>query len=224
MTFRPHSVECPSCGTRFDIDPRRLPREGIPVICSNCSRVFRIDFPTAITDPGVSDRPGDPAPAVAPSPPEPAGSAPDVAEEEVEPSGTAAAAESPDASPSGGPRPSSPEMDDPMTDSGPPEEGVAGTLSAAAARFGRRDPTDRARRLARVLVSDMITYHPARYEEARETGTLAEAFEEEIEKSWEEYVEQVGTELAEGTDHFVQALNDILARGQQLFSGTGRPD
>jgi hypothetical protein len=84
-------------------------------------------------------------------------------------------------------------------------------------RFGRRDPEERAERLARVLVSDMIAYHPARHREALETGTLAEVFDDEIKKSWGEYVEQIGKELAESTPYFRDALNEILAEGREVF-------
>jgi hypothetical protein len=40
---------------------------------------------------------------------------------------------------------------------------------------------------------------------------------EEIKKSWEEYVGQVGAETARSTPHFRDALNDILAKGQTVF-------
>lgn len=40
---------------------------------------------------------------------------------------------------------------------------------------------------------------------------------EEIKKSWEEYVGQVGAETARGTTHFRDALNEILSKGQTLF-------
>ncbi len=105
----------------------------------------------------------------------------------------------------------------------PSPEVEGGTLSRGMARFGRRDPRERARRLARVLVSDMITYHPARYEEGLENGTLRELFEEEVDKSWKEFVDQVGEETAESSHDFVEALNEILARGQDLYRGPGRP-
>ena len=36
--------------------------------------------------------------------------------------------------------------------------------------FGRRDPHDKARRLARVLVSDMIMYNPERHSRAIAAG------------------------------------------------------
>ncbi|TVP75188.1 MAG: hypothetical protein EA352_08860 [Gemmatimonadales bacterium] len=220
MTTRSLSVQCPSCEATFAIDPLRVPREGIPVICSDCLRVFRIELPLALVrgegmdatsseDAGATDPPPE-EPEFAGEPASRAVEDPALAAEEfgVPPAQVAEEAAEVGSSRSGRP---------------PEEPAVEGTLSAAAARFGRRSPSDRARRLARVLVSDMITYHPARYEEARESGTLVQAFEEEIEKSWEEYVEQVGPELAEGTDFFIAALNDILARGETLFRGTGRP-
>ena len=40
---------------------------------------------------------------------------------------------------------------------------------------------------------------------------------EEIRKSWDEYVAQVGEQLARSTPYFREALNEILARGQQVF-------
>lgn len=69
----------------------------------------------------------------------------------------------------------------------------------------------------------MITYNPARYADARRQGTLRQDFREEIEKSWEEYVEQVGEVLATTTHHFVDALNEVLAQGEHLFDGPGFP-
>ena len=74
-----------------------------------------------------------------------------------------------------------------------------------------------ARRLARALVSDLAVYHPERRLEALKSGTLKEAFGDEIKKSWDEYAEQVGRDLAESTTFFTDALNDILAGGQKVF-------
>lgn len=85
--------------------------------------------------------------------------------------------------------------------------------------FGKRDPTDKAKRLARVLVSDMIMYNAERHQTALAQGTLQQDFEEEIDKSWKEFVDQVGEELAnnEGRQYWKDALNDILAKGEQIF-------
>ena len=86
-------------------------------------------------------------------------------------------------------------------------------------RFGKRDPTDKAKRLARVLVSDMIMYNAERHQSALAGGTLVQDFEEEIQKSWKEYVEQVGEDMAngEGRAFWTAALNDVLAKGENVF-------
>ena len=83
--------------------------------------------------------------------------------------------------------------------------------------FMSQDPSQKARRLARALVSDLVVYGTARRDEALKNGTLKESFGEEIKKSWEEYVEQVGKEVAESTSYFNDALNEILAGGQKIF-------
>jgi len=83
--------------------------------------------------------------------------------------------------------------------------------------FLKADPGQRARRLARALVSDLVAYHPQKREEGIRNGTLRQLFREEIKKSYEEYVEQVGRELAEASPHFQEALNEILGGGRKLF-------
>jgi hypothetical protein len=106
-----------------------------------------------------------------------------------------------------------------------PPAAPATPSSAASAPPARRpinpflsnDPNQKARRLARALVSDMVAYHPQKREEGARAGTLKQLFREEIKKSYEEYVEQVGREFAESTTHFQEALNDILAGGKRIF-------
>lgn len=83
--------------------------------------------------------------------------------------------------------------------------------------FLQQDPQQKARRLARALVSDMIVYQPEKRQRALSAGNLKEAFEEEIQKSWEEYVEQVGREMAASTPYWRDALNQILAGGRSIF-------
>jgi hypothetical protein len=48
-------------------------------------------------------------------------------------------------------------------------------------------------------------------------GTIKHLFREEIKSSYEEYVDQVGKEFADSTQHFQDALNDILGGGQRIF-------
>jgi predicted Zn finger-like uncharacterized protein len=83
--------------------------------------------------------------------------------------------------------------------------------------FLRADPSQRARRLARALVSDLVAYYPQKREEGLRDGTLRQLFRDEIKKSYEEYVEQVGRDVAESAPHFQEALNEILAGGRRLF-------
>src|SRR2546428_367606 len=52
--------------------------------------------------------------------------------------------------------------------------------------FLAQDPRQKARRLARALISDMIVYQPDKRQQALKAGNLKEAFDEEIKKSWEE--------------------------------------
>jgi predicted Zn finger-like uncharacterized protein len=88
---------------------------------------------------------------------------------------------------------------------------------SGATIFGSRDPNARAQRIARALVSDIVAYHPKRRDASLEAGTLRADFREEIMKSWEEYVAQVGLDMAKSTPYFRDALNAILARGQSIF-------
>jgi hypothetical protein len=83
--------------------------------------------------------------------------------------------------------------------------------------FLQQDPATRARRLARALVSDLVVYHPEKRQRGLVEGNLKDLFAEEIRKSWEEYTEQVGEELANSTPYFTEALNEILAEGNRIF-------
>ena len=83
--------------------------------------------------------------------------------------------------------------------------------------FLANDHNAKANRLARALVSNMIVSLPQKREEGLANGTLKEIFREDIKKSYEAYVDQMGQEFAESTNHFQDALNDILAGGQRMF-------
>ena len=76
---------------------------------------------------------------------------------------------------------------------------------------------DKARRLARALVSDILVYNREKRDKALQGGNLVQALAGEIKKSWEVYKERVTPEVANSTNHFREALNDILADGQQIF-------
>ena len=111
-----------------------------------------------------------------------------------------------------------PRASSPVAASTPAAGGAAATPGKRPVNpFLANDPNLKARRLARALVSDMIAYLPDKREEGLRDGTLKALFKEEIKKSYEEYVDQIGKDFAESTNHFQEALNDLLAGGQQLF-------
>ncbi len=240
----PIHVSCPTCDSRFPVDPDKVPPEGVNAICSSCWRVFSIAVEAGETEIPRDEEPlraeEPPSPAEAPSPgaktaapAEPEGASPVEAsfEAEVE---TEPEQEQETASPQeektsveeiewspfedlgAVAREAAYEVESPSPkEKGDPEGEDA--PSPPAVSFGRQDPHTKARRLARVLVSDMVTYHPKRHARAVTEGSVEEEFEEEVQKSWEEYVGQVGAEIAEGTRYFQDALNEILARGESIY-------
>jgi predicted Zn finger-like uncharacterized protein len=99
----------------------------------------------------------------------------------------------------------------------PPPAPAPKTPKRAVNPFMSQDPQAKAKRLARALISDLVVYYPDRRSEGLRKGNLPEVFSEEIKKSFEEYRDQVGKEIAESTTYFNDALNEILAGGQKVF-------
>jgi predicted Zn finger-like uncharacterized protein len=160
---------------------------------------------------GAGMRPAQPSPAAAPAsaPPPPAmGSrAPGYAPSPIP---AANVAGFPPASPAGSRPASPPPAAAPTPAPAPPRRPVNPFLAT--------DPSTKARRLARALISDLVVYHPGKRADGLRDGTLKLLFEEEIRKCWEEYSEQVGMEMATSTPYFTEALNEILADGQPVFT------
>jgi hypothetical protein len=153
-----------------------------------------------------------PAPAAAPVPVSPPRPATPVVAAPIPPRSATPVAATPVI-----PRPATPLTTPAAT---PPAGAPAGTPTPARPPinpFLANDPNAKAKRLARALVSDIVAYFPQKREEGLRDGTLKQLFREEIKKSYEEYVEQVGREFAESTTHFQDALNDVLAGGKKLF-------
>jgi len=100
----------------------------------------------------------------------------------------------------------------PSTPGGAP---VEKSKSKRSHRGGSKE--DRARRLARVLVSDILCYNREKRDQAIQDGTLMTTLGEEIKKSWNLYKDKVGEDVAGSTNHFKDALNEILADGQEVF-------
>ena len=200
------TVSCPSCSTSFPVDSAKVPPKGVSARCSSCGEIFRIEKPQE----GGAETLGATPKLTPPLPPPPPPPPPPVVEES--PGLDDIHVVPPPAPPAAAPRQPAPAP--PAASPGPSAAPAGGTF-----RFGKRDPTDKAKRLARVLVSDMIMYNAERHRNALENGTLAQDFEDEIDKSWKEYVDQVGAEIAdgEGREFWREALNDILAKGDEVF-------
>lgn len=225
------NVTCPNCATVYRVDPAKVPEAGVRARCAVCSAVFGVQrdgrqpgaAPAAAAAPpvAVSAPAGTPPAPVAPAgpPPRPAAPvAPPAAAPASAPGGPPpgpARPTVPPAGPAGAPRaPAAP----PAAPSALPPRPVAAPMAGRPVNpFLSQDPALKARRLARALISDIVVYHPAKRQEGLRDGTLKELFEEEIRKSYEEYTEQVGREIAETTGYFREALNEILAGGRQIF-------
>ncbi len=232
------NVQCPSCETVFRVDPAKVPAGGIRALCTVCSSEIDIRpsaehgggaggaaSPTraarrtsaprrAVQAPAEAEQ-GAPAPAPAPAPPAPLAPGPRISPPVLAPAGSPRQPRAPE-------RPSAPVFraapGKPMP--APPVPPTAATTPPTTQPinpFLAQDPRQKARRLARALVSDMIVYQPEKRQQALTAGNLRDAFDEEIKKSWEQYVEQVGKELADSTPYFTDALNEILAGGEAMF-------
>jgi hypothetical protein len=132
----------------------------------------------------------------------------------MQPTAASAAAPAPTAPATSAP---TPRATAPVSRPGAPQAGGAPAARPPINPFLANDPNQKAKRLARALVSDIIAYFPDRHAQGKREGTLRESFREEIKKSYEEYVEQMGKEFAENTTHFQDALNDVLAGGAKIF-------
>ena len=237
------NVTCPNCATVYRVDPAKVPEGGVRARCAVCSAVFGVARETAaetVATPPVSAAP---SPAVAPTqPPPPVSEVAPVAEmraaaESRAPAGRpvappARALAAPPATPGAAVRATAPIIS-PAAAPAPPAAPAVPVTPAAAMRppvaaptrpvaravnpFLSQDPSLKARRLARALISDMVVYHPGKRKDGLRNGNLKELFDDEIKKSWEEYTEQVGKDVAESTTFFRDALNEILADGQQVF-------
>jgi len=198
------NIRCPQCQAVFRVDPEKVPALGVKARCARCSAVFALNRNGIVPQARAESVPAA-APAPAPAPTAAATAQP----------ASPAVAEAPPA-----PRPIPP-MPMPGRPYSPPTPPATAAASSSPARprpsFGKQDPQTRANRIARALVSDIVAYHRERRDQTLAAGTLKFEFREEIRKSWEEYVEQVGLDLARSTPYFRDALNAILADGKAVF-------
>jgi predicted Zn finger-like uncharacterized protein len=225
---------CTHCQARYQLEEARIPRRRIRVRCPACQGVFGLDGTLATAE--VEQ----PRPVVA-AEPTPAPEAPVTAPERpADPMITsgfsdpmsapmetpAPEAESFSAEPASRPMASSPAAPSaPSAPASPATAAADADLSAPVAVLDEGAPgAGRKRRrrskeemMARALVSDILVYNREARDAALAEGNLLEALGAEIKKSWELYKEKVTPEVANSTNHFRDALNEILAEGEKVF-------
>ena len=189
-------IQCQGCTAKYFLPEDKVPAIPTRVRCPKCTAVFMLSPQREPVSAGARVS-ADPGVAPAPTP------APPVIE-------TVAANDSAAPAPPVEPRP---EPEAPET----PPAVEATTDKKTASRSKGRSKEDRAKRLARVLVSDILCYNQDNRDQALQDGTLMTVLGEEIKKSWELYKEKVGPDVASSTNYFKEALNEILANGQKVF-------
>jgi len=203
-------IQCQGCAARYFLPEDKIPHDPIRVRCPKCKSVFTLAPRHETVPAGAAAAPVSPAQAPVSAPAE-----------------RPAAAHAPASGPASEAVPSL--ETPPATERSKPAEEPAGAVaepppvaSPAEKPAGTRtrrgqSKEDRARRLARVLVSDILCYNRETRDQALQDGTLMTALGEEIKKSWELYKDKVGADVAGSTNHFKDALNEILADGQEVF-------
>jgi predicted Zn finger-like uncharacterized protein len=189
--------------------PPPLPPEPAPSEFERVAPAFSGGAPTAPQS-GVftSDRAVWPASDPAPSPPAAAPFTPPAAT----PFAPQAAPFAPPPAASLAPPPAASPAPPPVAQTSEQNVGIPAGLSEA-----ERLKHERARRLARVLASDIAIYNKEKRERGAKDGNLVAVLGYEIKKSWEVYKERVTPELANSTPYFRDALNEMLAEGKKVF-------
>lgn len=77
-----------------------------------------------------------------------------------------------------------------------------------------RDPDERAKRLARLIVSDIIVYNQDKIDEGIRQDTLFDLLKEDVEAGRMYYEKSIDPAVAERTNYFDHALVDILIKGR----------
>jgi predicted Zn finger-like uncharacterized protein len=202
-------IQCQSCAAKYFLPEDKVPAGPLKVRCPKCRAVFML-VPRNEPVPVAAAVGATPRAHAAPAAPPAPQAAPKAVPMEIEttalPRKKVANAAPIDIT------------DDAPARASHPAPAAAPAPAPAPAKAGKLSKSEeRAKRLARVLVSDILYYNRERRDQALRDGTLMSALSDEIKKSWELYKEKVGPEAAQSTNYFKEALNEILADGQQVF-------
>jgi predicted Zn finger-like uncharacterized protein len=238
-------LECSGCSTRYTIDDAIIPPQGAKIRCRKCGAV--IDVPAKGAAPRVEPAPtatpvvpaSPPPPPVSYTAPSPRPAAPPSHAPAAAPAthgesgafsfvsgngGEAATGFERTAPPAAAPAMSAPQAPAPTpSPHAAPAPASPAPAPAVAAPIPEGLPPEekarheKARRLARVLASDIAIYNREKKDRGLAEGNLVAVLGYEIKKSWEIYKERVGADFANATPYFRDALNDLLAEGKKIF-------
>ena len=187
-------VTCDGCQTKYLLGDEKVPENGIRVRCPKCRFVWRLTTPV-YNESAFEVSSGE----FASSPPV----------DDEAPKGGWASMEHTEKSVLTETVPRVEEIEIPIQGSEPQEQ--------QAESPEMRKKKDRARRLARVFVSDILVYNQEKRDRGLADGDLMTVLGPEIKKAWEAYKEKIGSGVAESNEYFRTALNEILADGQEIF-------
>jgi len=202
---------CTNCQARYQLENAKIPARVIQVRCPACQGVFALDGNKAVEEESPFQATSTfeaPAQVQAPAPVEPVKAVEPEPVPEPVPFQPSAVVE---------PAPSVTSSVESAPASAPASAGVATLDEPVPASVSSRRRRCKEEMLARALVSDILVYNRETRDAGLEEGNLLEALGGEIKKSWELYKEKVTPEVANSTTYFREALNDILADGDQVF-------
>ena len=78
----------------------------------------------------------------------------------------------------------------------------------------QKDPHERARRLARLIVGDIVLYNQERIVQGIKDDSLFQLLEDDLTEGRKYYDSHVDPAVAAQADYFDQAIVDILVRGR----------
>ncbi|HET9951908.1 MAG TPA: zinc-ribbon domain-containing protein, partial [Candidatus Eisenbacteria bacterium] len=180
-------LECLSCNSRYTIDDAIIPPQGARVRCRKCGAVIQVSPPAArpaLVEPAPSDTPVVPPPSETPVVPPPA----------LPPISYTAPASPAAESTTGFSFLSSPAEAhaEPARTALHPAPPAAASPVPPGLSQEEKAKHEKARRLARVLASDIAIYNREKKDRGLAEGNLVAVLGYEIKKSWEIYKERVG--------------------------------
>jgi hypothetical protein len=78
----------------------------------------------------------------------------------------------------------------------------------------RKDPHERAKRLARLIISDIVLYNQEKVVEGIKNDTLFQILEDELMEGRKYYDKNVDQAVASQADYFNLAIVDVLVKGR----------